>query len=312
MFRIRFHGRGGQGMKTASRILGSAAFHAGYVVQDSPIYGAERRGAPMAAFVRMGHEPMYERGLLQQPDLVIVADDTLLGDPAAQPLSGCDTASVVLINSRKNAVRLRQQYPAVPERLLTADFTALAFAHTQALSSLSTALGVASARLVGLPWPHVEAGLTQELADSLTSDQWHRNMALAQATSTMTAAWQPLEERETSAVHTSASIAEVTLSLRAHTQRGSDEPDSASGRLLLGNGTRDRWCGAVVQAPHVTSIQHTESLACYKRSVLFISSPMGANDPSVCRSPAAKREDLRLRSWDPYRIPPLAVTLSYL
>jgi Pyruvate/2-oxoacid:ferredoxin oxidoreductase gamma subunit len=45
MLRIRFHGRGGQGMKTASRILGSAAFHAGLVVQDSPVYGAERRGA---------------------------------------------------------------------------------------------------------------------------------------------------------------------------------------------------------------------------------------------------------------------------
>ena len=53
MLRIRFHGRGGQGMKTASRILGSAAFQAGYVVQDSPVYGAERRGAPMAAFTRM-------------------------------------------------------------------------------------------------------------------------------------------------------------------------------------------------------------------------------------------------------------------
>jgi pyruvate ferredoxin oxidoreductase gamma subunit len=211
MYRIRFHGRGGQGMKTASRILGAAAFHAGYVVQDSPIYGAERRGAPMAAFVRMGHEPIYERGLLQQPDLVIVADDTLLGDPAAQPLSGCDTASVVLINSRKNAVMLRQQYPAVPERLLTADFTALAFAHTQTLSSLSTALGVAAARLVGLKWPHVEAGLTQELADQLPSDQWGRNVALAQATSTMTEAWHPLEGRETSALHTSASIAEVTF-----------------------------------------------------------------------------------------------------
>src|SRR5436309_8292611 len=50
MRRIRFHGRGGQGMKTASRILGSAAFHAGFIVQDSPVYGAERRGAPMAAF----------------------------------------------------------------------------------------------------------------------------------------------------------------------------------------------------------------------------------------------------------------------
>src|SRR6516164_3737498 len=43
MLRIRFHGCGGQGMKTASRILGAAAFHAGYVVQDAPVYGAERR-----------------------------------------------------------------------------------------------------------------------------------------------------------------------------------------------------------------------------------------------------------------------------
>ncbi|MEN8711676.1 MAG: 2-oxoacid:acceptor oxidoreductase family protein, partial [Arenicellales bacterium] len=45
MYRIRFHGRGGQGMKTASRILGTAFFLAGYEVQDAPRYGAERRGA---------------------------------------------------------------------------------------------------------------------------------------------------------------------------------------------------------------------------------------------------------------------------
>ena len=52
MFRIRFHGRGGQGMKTASRILGTAFFNAGYEVQDAPRYGAERRGAPIFAYVR--------------------------------------------------------------------------------------------------------------------------------------------------------------------------------------------------------------------------------------------------------------------
>ena len=52
MFRIRFHGRGGQGMKTASRILGSAFFLEGYEVQDAPRYGAERRGAPIFAYVR--------------------------------------------------------------------------------------------------------------------------------------------------------------------------------------------------------------------------------------------------------------------
>jgi pyruvate ferredoxin oxidoreductase gamma subunit len=70
MLRIRFHGRGGQGMKTASRILGSAAFHAGLVVQDSPVYGAERRGAPMAAFTRIARESIHERGAITRPDLI--------------------------------------------------------------------------------------------------------------------------------------------------------------------------------------------------------------------------------------------------
>lgn len=67
MLRIRFHGRGGQGMKTASRIVGSAAFHAGLVVQDSPVYGAERRGAPMSAMTRTAHEPIRERGMIVRP-----------------------------------------------------------------------------------------------------------------------------------------------------------------------------------------------------------------------------------------------------
>lgn len=77
MLRMRFHGRGGQGMKTASRIVGSAAFHAGFVVQDAPVYGAERRGAPMAAFTRIARQEILERGAITQPNLVVVADDTL-------------------------------------------------------------------------------------------------------------------------------------------------------------------------------------------------------------------------------------------
>src|SRR5882672_8884771 len=108
MLRIRFHGRGGQGMKTASRILGSASFHAGFVVQDSPVYGAERRGAPMSAFTRLAREPIRERGAIVIPDLVVIADDTLLADPAAQPLSGCDEQSTILINSTKEVADLNR------------------------------------------------------------------------------------------------------------------------------------------------------------------------------------------------------------
>lgn len=61
MIRVRFHGRGGQGAKTASRIVGTAAFLQGYTAQDSPIYGAERRGAPVAA--SLYHEPLRPQAL---------------------------------------------------------------------------------------------------------------------------------------------------------------------------------------------------------------------------------------------------------
>jgi len=99
MYRIRFHGRGGQGMKTASRILGTAFFLEGYEVQDAPRYGAERRGAPIFAFVRADNQPVNERGVITRPDLVVVADDSLLPVPAAGVLAGVDEHTVLLINS---------------------------------------------------------------------------------------------------------------------------------------------------------------------------------------------------------------------
>jgi len=81
MYRIRFHGRGGQGIKMASRVLGTALFRAGFKVQDAPKYGAERRGAPIFSYVRADQHPINERGQIYSPDLVVVADDTLLAYP---------------------------------------------------------------------------------------------------------------------------------------------------------------------------------------------------------------------------------------
>ncbi len=105
MYRIRFHGRGGQGMKTASRILGTAFFLQGYEVQDAPRYGAERRGAPIFAYVRADRAPINERGIIRHPDLVIVADDSLVPVPAAGVLAGITGHTLLLINSsEKEAV----------------------------------------------------------------------------------------------------------------------------------------------------------------------------------------------------------------
>lgn len=210
MFRIRFHGRGGQGMKTASRILGSAAFHAGFIVQDSPVYGAERRGAPMAAFTRIAREPIRERGTIARPDLVVVADDTLLTDPAAQPLAGCEAGCALLLNSTKEEAAL-QQIATFPGRLLKVDFAALALEKTHTLVSISTALGAAAACLVGLPFADTAAGLDDELASQLTATQYAAGVQLAQAAYDVAQTWEPLRERPNDTVVPAALLVEVTF-----------------------------------------------------------------------------------------------------
>jgi pyruvate ferredoxin oxidoreductase gamma subunit len=107
---VRFHGRGGQGAKTASRILGTAAFLKGFVAQDSPIYGAERRGAPVAAFTRIDSGPIRERGMIFSPALVVVADDTLLDDPSARVLEGVRDGTAVFVNSAIPSNQLRARF----------------------------------------------------------------------------------------------------------------------------------------------------------------------------------------------------------
>lgn len=211
MLRIRFHGRGGQGMKTASRILGSAAFHAGFVVQDSPLYGAERRGAPMSAFTRIAREPIRERGAIARPSLVVIADDTLPADPAAQPLLGCDSASTVLINSTKDELTLRNLGLQLTGRVLTADFTAMALESTRSLASLSVALGVATARLVGLTLEDALAGVEAELFSTLTAAQQVSNIELARATYARTATWEKIQEPTESLAVAPSSLVEVTF-----------------------------------------------------------------------------------------------------
>jgi len=109
MYRIRLHGRGGQGMKTSSRILGSALFLEGYKVQDAPRYGAERRGAPIFAYVRASQDIINERGIITNPDLVIVADDSLVPVTAAGVLAGVDGHTVLLINSDESENTWRQR-----------------------------------------------------------------------------------------------------------------------------------------------------------------------------------------------------------
>ena len=148
MFRIRFHGRGGQGMKTASRILGSAFFAEGFEVQDAPRYGAERRGAPIFAFVRADRQPINERGIITLPDLIIVADDSLVPVPAAGVLAGADTHTLLLINSHETPEtwRTRLNYPGpmvvLPAAEEVADRAEMPFVGAACAGAAAALLGV--------------------------------------------------------------------------------------------------------------------------------------------------------------------------
>ena len=96
---VRWHGRGGQGVVTASRLLATAALDAGLYPQSLPDFGAERSGAPVASYTRIGEEPPRIRGPVTAPDAVIVLDPTLIG--AVDVLEGVTPGASLIVNTSR-------------------------------------------------------------------------------------------------------------------------------------------------------------------------------------------------------------------
>ncbi len=102
LYEIRFHGRGGQGAKTAAVIIADAALHKGKYIQSFPEYGAERKGAPIRAFTRLSDKPIRIHSGVVNPDLVVVVDSTLLGSiPVTEGLN--PETGILLVNTPKTA-----------------------------------------------------------------------------------------------------------------------------------------------------------------------------------------------------------------
>jgi len=99
MIEIRFHGRGGQGAKIASRILGHSGILAGLHAQDFALFGAERRGAPVVSFTRLSVDAINRRGDIERPDLVIVLDDSLLKEAPGQVYRGVCATTPLIVNA---------------------------------------------------------------------------------------------------------------------------------------------------------------------------------------------------------------------
>ncbi|MBN1692356.1 MAG: 2-oxoacid:acceptor oxidoreductase family protein [Dehalococcoidales bacterium] len=99
MKEIRIHGRGGQGAVLAARMLASAFVQEGKSVASFPMYGFERRGAPVVAFTRIDDKPIREKTQIYNPDCIIVIDPGLLSLPTL--FTGLKPESVFILNSPK-------------------------------------------------------------------------------------------------------------------------------------------------------------------------------------------------------------------
>ena len=106
MIEIRWHGRGGQGAKTASLLLADAAFNTGKYIQGFPEYGPERMGAPLTAYNRISDTPIRIHSNIYEPDYVVVVDDTLL--ESVDVTAGLKETGAIVINTTKSEDYLRK------------------------------------------------------------------------------------------------------------------------------------------------------------------------------------------------------------
>lgn len=116
---IRWHGRGGQGAKTASLLLADAAFNTGKYVQGFPEYGPERMGAPITAYNRISDQRSTVHSNIYYPDYVVVVDETLLS--AVDVTAGLKKEGAIVINSSKSPAELRPLLKGYEGRVCTID-----------------------------------------------------------------------------------------------------------------------------------------------------------------------------------------------
>jgi len=127
IYEIRWHGRGGQGAKTAATLVAEVAIHEGKYSQGFPEYGPERMGAPIRGFTRISERPITIHAAIYSPDCVVVLDDTLLG--AVDVAENLAPDGVMLVNTVLKAAEVRKRVAlSGAQRLYLIDATGISIA----------------------------------------------------------------------------------------------------------------------------------------------------------------------------------------
>ena len=176
MIEVRIHGRGGQGNVVAAYLLATSAINEGWYAQAFPAFGAERRGAPVVAFVRINHEPIKRRCQVAVPDYLIIQDEALMHIPSIT--DGLKPGGCILLNASKSSEEYaREHMENSSARLITLPATQLAQQYL-GRPVPNTALLSAFLKLTDmLP----AASLIQSLEARFKGDVLDKNIALVEA-----------------------------------------------------------------------------------------------------------------------------------
>ena len=147
MIEIRWHGRGGQGAKTASLLLADAAFNTGRYIQGFPEYGPERMGAPITAYDRISDEPIRVHSNIYDPQFVVVVDETLLD--IVDVTAGLREDGAILINTSRSKEEIIPSLKGYKGKVYTIDARQIAmdtlgknFPNTPMLAAIVKVTGV--------------------------------------------------------------------------------------------------------------------------------------------------------------------------
>jgi pyruvate ferredoxin oxidoreductase gamma subunit len=119
LLEIRWHGRGGQGAKTAALLFADAAVETGKYIQAFPEYGPERMGAPVFAFNRISDVPILQHCGIKTPSIVVVLDPTLM--ETVDVTEGLPNDGVVLVNTQKSAEEIKKELNLTSQKVHVVD-----------------------------------------------------------------------------------------------------------------------------------------------------------------------------------------------
>jgi pyruvate ferredoxin oxidoreductase gamma subunit len=123
-FEVRWHGRGGQGAKTAALLFGEAAIETGKYIQAFPEYGPERTGAPVRAFNRLADNPIRVHTQVTDPDVVVVLDASLM--ESINVTEGLKPNGTLLVNTQEKAAKIKDKLKVKDAKVAVVDATKIA------------------------------------------------------------------------------------------------------------------------------------------------------------------------------------------